>query len=207
MISTRNLSPLPDVDRLSIAPGAMARALVSCVGTGSTVSTPSIRSGPQVSRWGRCGTARGTTSSPSSAPTAVSSRGSPTLPMSPYRSTPKRPWLGVLESVPKEFATYLREPAFKIEDTTFCIWRRYDDTSWQRGPIEFRQAMIPTARSTSFASTAAESTWTAGLSRLSRFPLRHTVRQFVLPTTDERTDRRTTPDNALPGLGELDGCS
>jgi hypothetical protein len=57
--------------------------------------------------------------------------------MTPYRSDPKRVWPGVLESVPQEFAACLREPAFAIEDTTFCIWRRYGDASWQRGKIEF----------------------------------------------------------------------
>jgi hypothetical protein len=58
-------------------------------------------------------------------------------PMTPYRSRPKRLWPGVLDSVPREFAACLREPAFSIEDTTFCIWRRYGDASWQRGSIEF----------------------------------------------------------------------
>lgn len=58
-------------------------------------------------------------------------------PLTPYRADPKRVWPGVLESVPKEFAACLRQPAFCIEDTTFCIWRRYEDASWQRGAIEF----------------------------------------------------------------------
>jgi hypothetical protein len=43
----------------------------------------------------------------------------------------------VLDSVPPEFAGCLQEPAFAIEDTTFCIWRRHGDASWQRGVIEF----------------------------------------------------------------------
>jgi hypothetical protein len=50
---------------------------------------------------------------------------------------PMRSWPGVLESVPPEFAACLTEPAFNIEDTTFCIWRRYSDETWQRGEIEF----------------------------------------------------------------------
>jgi hypothetical protein len=58
-------------------------------------------------------------------------------PMTPYRTDPKRPWPGVLDSVPEEFAPCLRQPAFSIEDTTFCIWRRYEDASCQRGVIEF----------------------------------------------------------------------
>jgi hypothetical protein len=58
-------------------------------------------------------------------------------PMSPSRVRPKRVWPGVLEAVPEEFAACLREPAFTIEDTTFCVWRRHADDSWQRGAIQF----------------------------------------------------------------------
>jgi len=46
-------------------------------------------------------------------------------PLSPYRENPKRVWPGVLDNVPGEFAGCLREPAFSVEDVTFCIWRRY----------------------------------------------------------------------------------
>ena len=31
----------------------------------------------------------------------------------------------------------LTEPAFAIDETTFCIWRRYADRAWQRGPVTF----------------------------------------------------------------------
>ena len=57
--------------------------------------------------------------------------------MSPYALKPKRVWPGVLDSVPPEFASCLREPAFSIEDATFCVWRRYADDSWRCGAIEF----------------------------------------------------------------------
>lgn len=58
-------------------------------------------------------------------------------PMSPYRKSPPRPWLGVLDAVPEEFAACAREPAFRVEDVTFCIWRRYADRAWQVGPVQF----------------------------------------------------------------------
>ncbi len=59
-------------------------------------------------------------------------------PMSPYRDDgSNRLWPGLVESVPAEFADCLREPAFSMEETTFCIWRRYGDSSWQRGEIAF----------------------------------------------------------------------
>jgi hypothetical protein len=58
-------------------------------------------------------------------------------PMTPYASKPPRVWPGVLDAVPQVFANFLIEPAFVLEETTFCIWRTYQDTHWQRGPIQF----------------------------------------------------------------------
>ncbi|MBL9086481.1 MAG: hypothetical protein JNM10_05005 [Planctomycetia bacterium] len=58
-------------------------------------------------------------------------------PMSPYRRSPPRPWAGVLDDVPSDFAECLREPAFSVEDVTFCIWRRPGDPTWQIGHINF----------------------------------------------------------------------
>lgn len=57
--------------------------------------------------------------------------------MTPYREDPKRVWPGVLDSVPTVFARGLNEPAFSPDDTTFCIWRQYTDSHWQVGNIEF----------------------------------------------------------------------
>jgi hypothetical protein len=57
--------------------------------------------------------------------------------MAPIRQTPPAVWPGVIDQVPKEFSACLHEPAFDIEATTFCTWRRYDDSSWQVGPISF----------------------------------------------------------------------
>jgi hypothetical protein len=65
-------------------------------------------------------------------------------PMSPYRDDgTKRLWAGLIESVPREFADCLREPAFGIENTTFCVWRRYGDSSWQRGAVEYPPGADP----------------------------------------------------------------
>ena len=57
--------------------------------------------------------------------------------MSPYRTQPPEIWPGILEGIPDEFASCLKEPAFSVSDVTFCIWRQYSDDSWSRGPIEF----------------------------------------------------------------------
>jgi hypothetical protein len=58
-------------------------------------------------------------------------------PMTPYAFDPPHVWPGVLDTVPNEFAAFLTEPAFIIEDTTFCVWRTYRDSQWQCGTIEF----------------------------------------------------------------------
>ena len=39
--------------------------------------------------------------------------------------------------MPPEFQNFLSEPAFSIEDSTFCIWRRFSDSSWQVGTITY----------------------------------------------------------------------
>ncbi len=57
--------------------------------------------------------------------------------MSPYANEPKKVWKGVLDDVPKDFEKFLTQPAFDIEDATFCIWRRYKDSSWQIGEIDY----------------------------------------------------------------------
>jgi hypothetical protein len=57
--------------------------------------------------------------------------------MSPYAHEPTRVWPGIWEAVPVEFAACLREPAFTVEDVTFCIWRRSADPSWGAGRVDF----------------------------------------------------------------------
>jgi hypothetical protein len=58
-------------------------------------------------------------------------------PMSPWNFDPKIVWAGVLDQVPKAFERFANEPAFSVEDTTFCIWRSHTDNSWRKGNIEF----------------------------------------------------------------------
>lgn len=64
-------------------------------------------------------------------------------PMTPYSCKPPKLRAGLFESVPKEFASFLGEPAFDMESTTFCIWRRYEDSAWQCGGIEFPEEEDP----------------------------------------------------------------
>lgn len=58
-------------------------------------------------------------------------------PMSPYGAESGGPWPGVSDDVPAEFQAFLSEPAFFPEGSTFCIWRKYSDTSWQVGRIDY----------------------------------------------------------------------
>jgi len=64
-------------------------------------------------------------------------------PMSPYATEAGKPWAGMLDSVPDAFKDFLSEPAFSIEDTTFCIWRKYTDSSWQVGRIDYLEGDDP----------------------------------------------------------------
>lgn len=57
--------------------------------------------------------------------------------MSPYRDTEHLVWKGVLDAVPPVFDGCLREPAFTIDDTTFCFWRLAGSDDWQTGEIAF----------------------------------------------------------------------
>ena len=63
--------------------------------------------------------------------------------MSPWSSEAEQVWPGVLDQVPEEFGSFLTEPAFSMEETTFCIWRRNEDPSWQVGHIEYPEEDDP----------------------------------------------------------------
>jgi hypothetical protein len=63
--------------------------------------------------------------------------------MSPYRSDPPRTWPGVLDDVAPEFQECLKEPAFNIDQTTFCVWRLNKDATWKTGNIQFPDGLDP----------------------------------------------------------------
>ena len=47
-----------------------------------------------------------------------------------------QPVLGALDGVPEDFKGFLGELAFSLEATTFCLWRRPSDPTWQTGVLE-----------------------------------------------------------------------
>ena len=53
------------------------------------------------------------------------------------------PWPGVVDAVPSEFSGFLHEPAFAIDKTTFCLWRRHGDDSWHVGEIDYPKGPDP----------------------------------------------------------------
>jgi len=57
--------------------------------------------------------------------------------MSPWRSPQTGVWPGVLEQVPPQFSSSLKEPAFHMEDTSFCLWRPSGANAWQKGDIAY----------------------------------------------------------------------
>ena len=57
--------------------------------------------------------------------------------MSPWSAEEEKVWPGIFNDVPEEFQSFLSEPAFSIQESTFCIWRRYIDSSWQVGTINY----------------------------------------------------------------------
>lgn len=57
--------------------------------------------------------------------------------MSPFRKDPPKIWKGVIDKLPKFFRTYLRDPGLELIATTFCIWRTVSDMKWKCGKIEF----------------------------------------------------------------------
>ena len=57
--------------------------------------------------------------------------------MSPWATDDHALWKGVLDQVPAVFSSFLNEPAFSMENATFCIWRTHQDSAWKVGDIGF----------------------------------------------------------------------
>ncbi len=53
------------------------------------------------------------------------------------------PWPGVVDAVPEDFAGFLNEPAFAIDKTTFCLWRRRSDPAWSTGEVDYPRGRDP----------------------------------------------------------------
>ena len=56
---------------------------------------------------------------------------------------PEETWEGVLSDVPAVFGSFLNQPAFALEDTSFCIWRTPGDDQWRKGNISYPSGADP----------------------------------------------------------------
>ena len=53
------------------------------------------------------------------------------------------PWPGLFDGIPEGFSKFLDEPAFSRSATTFCVWRTYDDDAWTMGNVQFPAGADP----------------------------------------------------------------
>ncbi len=60
-----------------------------------------------------------------------------------YNREKGKPWPGVLDHVPPVFRDFVNEPAFRVNDATFCVWRRKNDDKWRTGEISFPPGADP----------------------------------------------------------------
>jgi hypothetical protein len=135
-ISTRNLAGLPDVDRL--------RRLMQSLAVLDAILSPEWESRYSSfdSRWAQgqqLGSLRNGAGDHYSA--LFSSAGcwlkgfAHEAELSPFMQDPPGVVAGMFDGLPAEFAACLSEPAFAIEETTFCLWRTTGDPSWRRGTL------------------------------------------------------------------------
>ena len=63
--------------------------------------------------------------------------------MSSWRTDGQKPWQGLLEGLPNELKEAAEEPAFSMDNISFCLWRSFQDTEWQIGKFEFEDGDDP----------------------------------------------------------------
>lgn len=144
-ISTRNLGPLPDIDDL--------RKLCQSIATLEAIISPEWqwRYYSFDSKWGpgaMCASMRNGSGDDFyiifSAAGAIIKGFAHEYVLSPWSPLARAYhggipglWPGVIDRVPPEFGEALTEPAIEREATTFCVWRKYGESTWNRGDIDF----------------------------------------------------------------------
>lgn len=63
--------------------------------------------------------------------------------MSSWGTDRQKPWEGLLKGLPIEFKEAAEEPAFSMDNISFCLWRAYQDREWQIGKFEFEEDEDP----------------------------------------------------------------
>jgi hypothetical protein len=52
-------------------------------------------------------------------------------------------WPGILDDIPEPFNSFAKEPSFSMQETTFCIWRKHGDRQWNKGKIAYPEGDDP----------------------------------------------------------------
>jgi hypothetical protein len=137
MVSTRDLSELPDIETLRQRFQQMAALeAVFAIGSGTWVYEfhPNWGSSEQM---GAIKSGSGDELFAHFTPLGCFIKGfAHESVMSPFKTKPPTLWPGLLSSVPSEFKSSLNEPAFDIPATTFVIWRLANDAEWHTDEIE-----------------------------------------------------------------------
>lgn len=63
--------------------------------------------------------------------------------MSSWRTGKQQPWPNLLKGLPPEFLTASQEPAFSMENISFCIWRLHSGNTWGKGDFELADDKDP----------------------------------------------------------------
>ena len=63
--------------------------------------------------------------------------------MSSWGTDHQLPWQGLLEGMPEEFLEASKEPAFSMENISFCIWKLNTSGEWAKGQFEYMECEDP----------------------------------------------------------------
>lgn len=63
--------------------------------------------------------------------------------MTPHRTNPPQLWPKILDGVPVDFASSLKEPAFDVPNTTFVVWRLAEDEQWSTSDVDYPEGRDP----------------------------------------------------------------
>src|SRR5712691_5469458 len=63
--------------------------------------------------------------------------------MSPWNMETPKVWPGVLDNIPEDFKPFATEPAFSMNDTTFCTWRGVRDAQWNTEKFSYPEGDDP----------------------------------------------------------------
>ena len=137
-ISTRNLEPMPSPENLerTLQAFAMLDAII-CPGWEDRYHSFNIK-WDKTTRMASMNNGSGDTYFVTFSSAGVFIKGfDHESSMSPHANDSGSVWPGVLEEVPSAFVRFLNEPAFEMDDMTFCIWNLATDPGWRVGKINF----------------------------------------------------------------------